>query len=628
MKRLFIFTKTLLVASLLGVGVNAWATSATGLTSNPMTLSEDVGHTTHYRLTGDATNYYELVATYDCTSSSSYNGFQSGSADSKVPGYNTETVKRYKASQTGISVTNMFSLLTLASSNSYQTYYYYTGLGMNAEYDFTVKVTSFNENVLVVKYLDGGDGSGNTGTYDAANAKYDYINTDGTLSCKNGKNSKDNVYLSFSVYKIHHDEVDLRATATMTGMTKSGDYYYPVYTISAYDYNTSESVENITCTATASDNYSITGTVFTYTATNASVTVTVTDDESNETTVEIPACSYQYIHAFSSDLTDEANVSPEALNGAITSSSTINGFTDASVTRKQLSGEGQKVRYYGIRVEAAYHYLYPGKGINFSSNTEMTYKDAVDNQIILITGIRGDGTDTYANGTTETKGAVGASISVETRSNKIIYTAFDVYAPTGTTVSIPLPNAYATYASTLTLDFTGADVRYIKDDAGTLKALAVEKAAAQTPLLITKTGEETSITATVVDMSETTTDTDGNLLVGQLSVNGNITLTSASAPENHTYYALGAVDDVPGFYKVGENNVTIAYGKAYLDLETAVSSPARANILFVGKEITGITDVIRYRKGEKDVYYNLSGQRISHPVKGLYIVNGKKVIIK
>ena len=129
-------------------------------------------------------------------------------------------------------------------------------------------------------------------------------------------------------------------------------------------------------------------------------------------------------------------------------------------------------------------------------------------------------------------------------------------------------------------------------------------------------------------MSETTTDTDGNLLVGQLSVNGNITLTSASAPENHTYYALGAVDDVPGFYKVGENNVTIAYGKAYLDLETAVSSPARANILFVGKEITGITDVIRYRKGEKDVYYNLSGQRISHPVKGLYIVNGKKVIIK
>jgi hypothetical protein len=29
-----------------------------------------------------------------------------------------------------------------------------------------------------------------------------------------------------------------------------------------------------------------------------------------------------------------------------------------------------------------------------------------------------------------------------------------------------------------------------------------------------------------------------------------------------------------------------------------------------------------------DVYYNLSGQRVQHPSKGIYIHNGRKVIIK
>ena len=31
---------------------------------------------------------------------------------------------------------------------------------------------------------------------------------------------------------------------------------------------------------------------------------------------------------------------------------------------------------------------------------------------------------------------------------------------------------------------------------------------------------------------------------------------------------------------------------------------------------------------QRDAYYNLNGQRVSHPSKGIYIVNGKKVVIK
>ena len=45
---------------------------------------------------------------------------------------------------------------------------------------------------------------------------------------------------------------------------------------------------------------------------------------------------------------------------------------------------------------------------------------------------------------------------------------------------------------------------------------------------------------------------------------------------------------------------------------------------------TGIVQVMGdSRKAYEDgVYYNLSGVRVDHPTKGVYILNGKKVVIK
>ena len=43
-------------------------------------------------------------------------------------------------------------------------------------------------------------------------------------------------------------------------------------------------------------------------------------------------------------------------------------------------------------------------------------------------------------------------------------------------------------------------------------------------------------------------------------------------------------------------------------------------------ESTGVQSIIQ--PSDAGVYYNLSGQRVASPVKGLYIVNGKKVYVK
>ena len=91
--------------------------------------------------------------------------------------------------------------------------------------------------------------------------------------------------------------------------------------------------------------------------------------------------------------------------------------------------------------------------------------------------------------------------------------------------------------------------------------------------------------------------------------------------DGSTIYALGKKGDKVGFLRVA-NGVTIPAGKAYL----VISAGAREFIGF-GEDATGVETIKQEAKADNQ-YFNLSGQRVAQPTKGLYIVNGKKVIIK
>lgn len=58
------------------------------------------------------------------------------------------------------------------------------------------------------------------------------------------------------------------------------------------------------------------------------------------------------------------------------------------------------------------------------------------------------------------------------------------------------------------------------------------------------------------------------------------------------------------------------------------SVPAGARIMFFDDETTGIADVRGKMSDGRCEYYDLQGRQVAQPTKGLYIVNGKKVIIK
>jgi len=93
----------------------------------------------------------------------------------------------------------------------------------------------------------------------------------------------------------------------------------------------------------------------------------------------------------------------------------------------------------------------------------------------------------------------------------------------------------------------------------------------------------------------------------------------------YTFYGLTVKNSTAQFVKL--NKGTIQPGKAYLKIEkNASGDDARElKVVFAG-EATGIDAIVAEKSIEG--IYNMNGQRVAAPAKGLYIVNGKKVILK
>ncbi len=98
--------------------------------------------------------------------------------------------------------------------------------------------------------------------------------------------------------------------------------------------------------------------------------------------------------------------------------------------------------------------------------------------------------------------------------------------------------------------------------------------------------------------------------------------------EASSVYVLGKVNDVVGFYNY--TGTTIPAYKAYLEKSKLTSGAKQVLFSFDGEDdgTTGIAEVKAAAEHVNKVVYSVSGQRVEKPVKGLYIVNGKKVVVK
>ena len=112
-------------------------------------------------------------------------------------------------------------------------------------------------------------------------------------------------------------------------------------------------------------------------------------------------------------------------------------------------------------------------------------------------------------------------------------------------------------------------------------------------------------------------DVSGNILSGTISATTKTALGG-------TVYTLGQ----NGEGVVGLREYTGTDIRAYCAYATSIAGARDFyGFSFEDEDVTAIEKVESTKKNLNG-YYNLNGQRVAQPTKGLYIVNGKKVVIK
>ena len=102
------------------------------------------------------------------------------------------------------------------------------------------------------------------------------------------------------------------------------------------------------------------------------------------------------------------------------------------------------------------------------------------------------------------------------------------------------------------------------------------------------------------------------------------TRTTSGEKGNTSVYVLGNKTNGVGFYRWTGGD--LGSGRVYLPVEASVSGAHEYCGFFVD-ETTAI-QAVDDAKTNVGPFYDLQGRRVQHPTKGVYVVNGKKVIIK
>ena len=186
---------------------------------------------------------------------------------------------------------------------------------------------------------------------------------------------------------------------------------------------------------------------------------------------------------------------------------------------------------------------------------------------------------------------------------------------------------FATFSSTKAVDFT--DIDAIQAYTATVNGNRMEftriyKVPANTGLLIRNPNGASAVSANVPVIEDFELEDLVNALV---AVDKDIQLSETSSDGNYKNYILNKVNGEVGFYRSYNNSV--AKGRAYLQVSTSSVSGVQSFTNLFDGETTAIDSITTADEQTQDnVFYDLSGRRVNNPQRGLYIVNGKKVLVK
>ena len=183
-------------------------------------------------------------------------------------------------------------------------------------------------------------------------------------------------------------------------------------------------------------------------------------------------------------------------------------------------------------------------------------------------------------------------------------------------VTLTPAKTYTTLTSAFALDFTDLSLTAyvvkdedVSDDKVTMTQ--VKKIPAETGLVIK--AENINTPVNVPALVGAADDVTGNKMEGSSSEETEIAANAGYILSNGAFHPSSGVGK-------------LAAGKAYLHIAVPTTGDAPALSMDFGDETTSIQSIERTINDNQ--YYTLDGRRVYEPTKGLYIVNGKKVVIK
>lgn len=337
----------------------------------------------------------------------------------------------------------------------------------------------------------------------------------------------------------------------------------------------------------------------------------------------VPNCSGLYMHVYgshtittkTSTISEAQTIGSKSYSG-VTSSVFINGGTGTVSTNGYVaSATENNVDAYGLNVNRA-GTLYilvqtPGAERTFTFNfngANVLTSDAVSANSIAKLSYHAD-----EGGTIFFKGTGGSFY--------LIAAAFIPDSEGSMTKKISISDAsYATFSATQNYTIPSGVRAYtvsaVDASSATLSKITTGVIPACTGAILYKDGGGDVI----LTSSMSATSIENNYL------KANIVAYDLPANNGSNYnYTLAAGPT----FKHSDGTGTLAAGKAFLrTTENVPGNEARSlELVFDDDETTGIK-AIETSQYTNDIYFNLAGQRVEKPTKGLYIVNGKKVVIK
>lgn len=286
-------------------------------------------------------------------------------------------------------------------------------------------------------------------------------------------------------------------------------------------------------------------------------------------------------------------------NGAWTFITTVPGTITVDFSDTGSSGDNPHKRYLKVNNIVTDQYTQR----NGTSDKKTSEAVSVPAGEVTITAWDNDAVDAESN-------PIPGGAQVAICLYKIVFTP----AAAGNDVVEVGQYEWATRVAANDLDFTGSAVKAYIVTGHTGNAITltqVNKVAAGTPVLLNAAKGSYVIPASFTGSADATT---GNLLVAG---------TAISVEAGKTKYVLANDGGTATFMKV-VSDITVPATKAYLEFNEEISAPA-LSLNF--EDVTGINEV--QGSGFKvNGYYDLQGRKVAQPTKGLYIVNGKKVVIK